>query len=457
MTSKTEIAKIVFLVAIYSVIFYVLWRTYASQNNDGFAGAGFGREEEEVRPTAHELEEKEYSLVLPEPTDIPQRVDVSLNLNRGEVSSDSPTITIQELCRRIREDNKYLKDIITNCCILTDSKIARYTALINMNQKDPNAKSKISFLTRALNSCIRFKEFISTKPDIYKKRILAAICDPEKGIVSIKGESREKFRNGLIETIHVLSKGSESFNKSFMNYCITAPAGMGKTKAAEVISYVFSKIGILATNSVLIANKSNFKGLYVGESEKLTNNILFGYLEGVVFLDEAYSLSEGNIHGGGDTYDKSIVSILVDFLDKYVGFSVFIIAGYTKEMADFFSCNKGLDRRFPNRYELPPYTPKDILFMLEEFIKEKIGYVPFKGEVRNFVYTIISFLDERKVFSNFAGDYKELCNSFIKSLQLNFNNNSAFVELNDMSRTYVRTSFNNYLKHKNLNIVISDE
>jgi len=85
--------------------------------------------------------------------------------------------------------------------------------------------------------------------------------------------------------------------------------------------------------------------------------VLMKGLEGVVFIDEAYQIARAGKQSHGD----EALGEIVNFLDKYIGLSVVIVAGYKDEMMkNFLGANEGLARRFPLRLDLSNYTPADL-------------------------------------------------------------------------------------------------
>ena len=89
---------------------------------------------------------------------------------------------------------------------------------------------------------------------------------------------------------------------------------------------------------------------------------------GVFFIDEAYQLASGNSFGG-----KNVLDFILAEIEERRGTVAFIIAGYIKEMENFFEHNPGFDSRMPHRLHFADYTDRELLAMLGSMIERKYG------------------------------------------------------------------------------------
>jgi len=255
----------------------------------------------------------------------------------------------------------------------------------------------------------------STTKEEIKKNLLNALEDPNKGFASIVG--RDDIKNRLINQLYAFSKSYKTFTNAFNNICLLGSAGAGKTALAKVIGFVFSKSGILATETVKIVTRADLVGQYVGHTAPRTRSNLLGTLEGVLFIDEAYQLSPED---PTRDFGPEAITEIVNFLDKYIGMSVVIVAGYEDKMIkNFFNANEGLARRFPYRLTLPNYTIPELTDILARFI-ERSTEMTIDDETGNYFYSVIEKLDEDYsdvgIFANQAGDMLNLGSSLVKAI-----------------------------------------
>jgi hypothetical protein len=140
------------------------------------------------------------------------------------------------------------------------------------------------------------------------------------------------------------------------------PPGVGKTMVAKILAKIYCELGILKSDTVVVADRSDFIGKYIGHSESQTMKILRSALGGVLFIDEVYSLGAGS---KSDVFSKAIIDTINKFLTEHKSEFVCIIAGYEEEIHEnFFGVNKGLKSRFPIAFTIDEYTPAELFNIL---------------------------------------------------------------------------------------------
>lgn len=139
----------------------------------------------------------------------------------------------------------------------------------------------------------------------------------------------------------------------FFSFMFVGPPGTGKTTIAKDLSRVLVASGLFE-GGFFDKGKSDFIGQYMGQTPHITKKTLTTCaLEGVLFIDEAYSLCNKDKDGKIDMYGSEFATALVDFMTRFKGLNCIIAAGYEPEMkAQFLAANDGLPRRFPHRFLL---------------------------------------------------------------------------------------------------------
>ena len=287
--------------------------------------------------------------------------------------------------------------------------------------------------------------------DMVRENLLEAITDKEDGILSVTGVSRVKIRNQLCKTLYILSKGYRPFMDSFLNLVFTGPAGVGKTKLAKTYAFVFEKAGILLRGDLIVASPKDMVGEYVGHTAIKSAGVLMKGLEGVILIDEAYQImpcSNGVLVKDSKTFGPEAITEIVNFLDKYMGMSIIIVAGYEKEMENcFFGANEGLNRRFPNRISIPSYSNSDLLSIFINGVNTKIGENIFTEEIVKYIFTIIVKLsrENSSIFGNQAGDMVNLSSMFLNSY---YGSVKIIWGSFDHDILIVNSAFNQFLRNK---------
>ena len=138
---------------------------------------------------------------------------------------------------------------------------------------------------------------------------------------------------------------------------ITGPPGVGKTTLGKILSEIYSNLGMLEKGKFKVVSRSDFIAGYVGQTALKTKKLLEQSIGGVLFIDEAYSL--GDDHDGG--YAREAIDTINQFLMENTQRFVMVLAGYKEDIEkNFFTYNKGLNRRFPWRYDIKPYEPENL-------------------------------------------------------------------------------------------------
>lgn len=154
----------------------------------------------------------------------------------------------------------------------------------------------------------------------------------------------------------------------FKHTVICGPPGTGKTEIAKIIGKMYSKIGILKKNIFKKVTRNDLVAGYLGQTAIKTKAVITECLGGVLFIDEAYSLANGN--NDLDTYSKECIDTLCESLSDCKEDLMVIIAGYEDELnRTFFAANQGLESRFIWRFTIDDYTPKE----LSRIFMKKVG------------------------------------------------------------------------------------
>ncbi|SEM73276.1 AAA+-type ATPase, SpoVK/Ycf46/Vps4 family [Mesobacillus persicus] len=154
-----------------------------------------------------------------------------------------------------------------------------------------------------------------------------------------------------------------------MHMVFTGNPGTGKTTIARIVAKYLKAIGVLSTGQLREVSRADLVGEYVGQTARLTNDVIKSALGGVLFIDEAYALYR-NEH---DTFGVEAIDTLVKGMEDYRDDLVVILAGYSKEMETFLKANPGLKSRFPNFIHFPDYTSEEMWEITGMIAKQK-GY-----------------------------------------------------------------------------------
>ncbi|MFI0407941.1 AAA family ATPase [Actinomadura sp. 3N508] len=155
------------------------------------------------------------------------------------------------------------------------------------------------------------------------------------------------------------------------HFVFTGPPGTGKTTVARVLGRIFAAAGLLARPEVIEAQRADLVGEHLGGTALKTNKVVDSALGGVLFVDEAYALSNPG-YTGGDAFGAEAVQTLLKRAEDDRDRLVVVLAGYEAEMDRFLSSNPGLASRFDVRVDFPSYGPDELL-RIAQLIAEEGG------------------------------------------------------------------------------------
>ena len=118
---------------------------------------------------------------------------------------------------------------------------------------------------------------------------------------------------------------------------------------------------ILPTSRVVETSRATLVGKYMGETPKIVNSMCDKAMGGILFIDEAYTLSAGN-----DQYGKEAIDTLMKRMEDDRGKFVVIAAGYKEEMDTFLAVNPGLASRFTHKMHIDDYNEDELLAIFKK-------------------------------------------------------------------------------------------
>lgn len=227
-------------------------------------------------------------------------------------------------------------------------------------------------------------------PELKEARELDEILEDLNDLV---GVNEVKYR--VLELIKYLEYSKKIDNNNFinLNMIFKGNAGTGKTTIARLIAELLYKLKFIKkSNSVEVTSK-DLIGDHLGQTAPKTQKVIEAALDGVLFIDEAYSIMASK---GTADYASECISTLCKAMELYKDRLVVIFAGYTKEMNEFINKNQGLMSRIGYEIEFPDFSKEELLqifknnveeneFIIEDGVEDKIKNIIEKNKlIRNF-------------------------------------------------------------------------
>ncbi|NUN08159.1 MAG: AAA family ATPase [Ignavibacteriaceae bacterium] len=227
------------------------------------------------------------------------------------------------------------------------------------------------------------------------------------GMKNIKQEVNE-----LISYLEVEKKRAEAGGKETslsLHFVFTGNPGTGKTTVARILANVFKSLGLLSRGQLIEVDSSKLVAGYIGQTAIKTNNLIDSAMGGVLFIDEAYTLSSG----GDNSFGKEAIDTLLKRVEDDRGKFIAIIAGYTNEMREFLSTNPGLQSRFTRTIHFGDYSAPDMVSIFKMMAGKK--KLTLAADMDEFLPKFFDAVHKGRD-KNF-GNAREVRNIFEKSLQ----------------------------------------
>ena len=146
--------------------------------------------------------------------------------------------------------------------------------------------------------------------------------------------------------------------------------GTGKTTMGRVVAALLKRIGITASDLLVEVQRDQLVAGYVGQTAPKTQEKIDEAIQGVLFVDEAYRLSQGS--KSGSDYGKEAIETLMGAMTEPPGKApVMVFAGYPNDMDQFMQANSGLYRRIAYTFDFEDYTPLDLAKILGKMAQGK--------------------------------------------------------------------------------------
>jgi len=177
----------------------------------------------------------------------------------------------------------------------------------------------------------------------------------------------ENVKKDIFKQISYFVHGMNNMNE-INHVVITGEPGVGKTTLAKIIGKIYLAMGFLENDNFMEAKRSDLIGQYCGHTAVKTQKVIDSIEGGVLFIDEVYSLGNPEKR---DVFTKECIDTINQNLTEKCSKFLCIIAGYKDEVEKcFFSYNKGLERRFPVRFELESYKVEDLILIFKKFMND---------------------------------------------------------------------------------------
>ena len=237
----------------------------------------------------------------------------------------------------------------------------------------------------------------------------AAEEEPPEDIEDLKKELNEyigldtikKEVESLINLVTIQKMRKDAglpVNDLSLHMVFSGNPGTGKTMIARLMARIYKSLGILSKGHLVEVDRSGLVAGYVGQTAIKTGEVIEKALGGVLFIDEAYTLTTK----GGNDYGQEAVDTLLKAMEDHRDDLIVIVAGYIELMEDFVHSNPGLESRFNRFLDFKDYTIDEMIAIFDMRCS-KSGYT-LADDARDLLRGLLALLSlDVKSFGNARG------------------------------------------------------
>lgn len=229
------------------------------------------------------------------------------------------------------------------------------------------------------------------------------------GLENIKQEVNE-----LIRLAYYYKEINRDLLKAFsMHSVFTGNPGTGKTTVARILGKIYKALGLLERGHFIDADGSSLVAGYIGQTSLKTKDLINRAMGGILFIDEAYSITDGERNDFGK---QAVAALIKEMEDQRGNFSL-IVAGYTQNMEHFMRSNPGLESRFDNKYVFHDFNADDLWQILNRMFGQR-GLTPDKKSEEHLKKYIECLYVNRNQFFGNARSMRKIADKTIRNQEL---------------------------------------
>ncbi|MFZ2305502.1 MAG: AAA family ATPase [Streptococcus suis] len=257
-------------------------------------------------------------------------------------------------------------DIAGQASLLFLKKIGEEQKKINSpkTSKFPNEARELLFTFLGSKQIENMVDILKEEANFSLPELLHNL-DTLVGLENVKRQVKDLITYNQIQHLRT-KKGLAKSNRT-LHMAFLGNPGTGKTTVARIVGHMYKAIGLLSKGQFIEASRTDLIAEYQGQTAIKVKRLINRAKGGVLFIDEAYSITENN---HTDSYGKESLTELTKALEDYRDDLVVIVAGYTDLMEQFFESNPGLKSRFNSFIFFEDYSIDELVKIFKNICEE---------------------------------------------------------------------------------------
>jgi len=233
------------------------------------------------------------------------------------------------------------------------------------------------------------------------------------GLRTIKQEVHE-----LIRLTKYYKEMNRDILKAFSLHSVfLGNPGTGKTTVARILGKIYKALGLLERGHLIDADSSDLIAGYVGKTALKTKELVNSAMGGILFIDEAYAISEGSSGNSENDFGKQAIAALIKEMEDHRGEFGVIVSGYPDNMQRFLEANPGMKSRFDMTFNFSDFSEEELAEIALRMFEQKRVHPDQQAEtlLRSRIAEMV--LSRNKFFGN-ARSIRKLVERAYRNLEL---------------------------------------